>query len=97
MDAISIASTALNAQSVNMSVIAGNIANAATPDYAPKQATLLPMSPGVAVGPIIASPEASDDVSSDLVSMMFAAQAYAAATKVVSISDQMSQDLLNAV
>jgi flagellar hook protein FlgE len=97
MDAISIASTALNAQSTNMSVIAGNIANVATQDYTPKQATLIPMNPGVAVGPIIASTQASVDVGSELVSMVIAAQAYAAATKVVSTSDQMTQDLLTAV
>lgn len=97
MDAISIASTALSAQSVNLSVIAGNIANAATPNYAPKQTTFIPISPGVAVGPIIASPEASVDVATQLVSMVQAQQAYAAATKVVSASDQMTHDLLQAI
>ncbi len=97
MDAISIAGTALNAQSVNLSVIAGNIANAVTPNYTPKQTTFIPMNPGVAVGPTIASTQASVDIGSELVSMVIAQQAYAAATKVVSASDQMTQTLLAAI
>jgi flagellar hook-associated protein FlgK len=94
IDALSIARTALDAQSVNTSVIADNIANANTPNYAPKQVTFIPMNPGVAVGPIIASTQASVDVGSELINLMVAQQAYEAATKVASASDAMTHALL---
>lgn len=94
LDAISIAATALNAQNVNASVIADNIANADTPNYTPKQVSFIPMNPGVAVGPIVASTQASVDIGSELVNLMIAQQAYAAATKVVSASNQMTNALL---
>lgn len=97
IDALSIARTALDAQSINTSVIADNIANANTPNYAPKQVTFIPLNPGVAVGPIVASAQASVDVASEFVNLLVAKQAYEAATKVVSVSDQMMHDLLAAI
>lgn len=96
-DALSIAGSALQAQQVNLGVIANNVANADTPGYKPQQVTLIPMNPGVAVGPIIASTQASVDIGSELVNLIVAKQAYAAAAKVVSASSQMTQDLLRAI
>ena len=78
-------------------VIANNVANADTPGYKPQQVTLIPMNPGVAVGPIIASTQASVDIGSELVNLIVAKQAYAAAAKVVSAANQMTQDLLQAI
>ena len=97
IDSVSIARTALDAQSVRTSVIADNIANASTPNYQPKQTTMIPMNPGVAVGPITASAEASVDIGSELVNLIVAEKAYAAAAKVISASDQMAHALLASV
>lgn len=97
MDALGIAASALQAQQVNVGVIANNVANAETPGYKPQQVTLMPMNPGVAVGPIIASTQPSVDIASQLVDLMIAQQAYAAAAKVASASIQMSHDLLRAI
>jgi len=96
-DALSIAGSALQAQQINLGVIANNVANADTPGYKPQQVTLIPMNPGVAVGPIIASTQASVDIGSELVNLIVAKQAYAAAAKVVSAANQMTQDLLQAI
>ena len=96
-DALSIAGSALQAQQINLGVIANNVANAETPGYKPQQVTLIPMNPGVAVGPIIASTQASVDIGSELVNLIVAKQAYAAAAKVVSAANQMTQDLLQAI
>ena len=97
IDAVNIARTALHAQGVNASVIADNIANANTPAYEPKQVTMIPMNPGVAVGPIVASAQASVDLGSELVNMVVAAKAYEAAAKVAHVSDQMMHSLLEAI
>lgn len=97
MDALSIAASALQAQQVNLGVIANNVANAETPGYRPQQAVLIPMNPGVAVGPIIASAQASVDIGSEFVNLILAKTAYAAAAKVVTASNQMTHDLLQAV
>ena len=97
IDPVTIARTALDAQSINTSVIADNIANANTPNYAPKQVTFIPLNPGVAIGAIIASPQASVDVGSEFMNLMVAKYAYEAATKVISASDQMMHDLLAAI
>jgi flagellar hook protein FlgE len=96
-DAVSIATSALQAQQVIVGVIANNIANADTPGYRPQQVTLIPMSPGVAVGPIVASTQANVDIASELINLIVAKQAYAAAAKVVTASDQMTHDLLQAI
>ena len=97
MDALGIAASALQAQQVNVGVIANNVANAETPGYKPQQVTLMPMNPGVAVGPIVASTQPSVDIANQLVDLMIAQQAYAAAAKVASASIQMSHDLLRAI
>lgn len=97
IDAVSIARTALDAQSVNTSVIADNIANAVTPNYQPKQTAMIPMNPGVAVGPIMASAEASVDIGNEFVNLIVAKNAYAAVAKVISVSDQMTRALLASV
>jgi len=97
MDAVGIAASALQAQQVNLGVIASNVANADTPGYKPQQAVMIPMNPGVAVGNIVASAEGSDDIANDLVNLILAKTAYAAAAKVVTASNQMTHDLLQAV
>ncbi len=96
-DALSIAGSALQAQQINIGMIANNIANAETPGYQAQQVTLIPMSAGVAVGPIVASAQAGVDIGSELVNLIVAKQAYAAAAKVMSASDQMTRDLLQAI
>ncbi len=97
MDALNIAATALQAQGVNVGVIANNIANADTPGYTPQQTNFIAMNPGVTVGPIIASSSAEVDLSNQLVNLIVAQQAYAAAAKVASASITMTHDLLSAI
>jgi flagellar basal body rod protein FlgC len=97
MDAISSAGAALNAQSVKVSVVAEHSANAATPNNVPKQATPLALNPGAAVEATTAPPLPRVNIGSELLSMLVGQQAYAAASKVASASDQMTHDLLKAV
>jgi len=97
MDALTIAGSALQAQSTNIAVIANNIANSGTPGYTPQQTTFIPMNPGVAVGPIVASIQGSVDDSTEIINLMAAKQAYEAAAKVASAADQMFQTLLQSV
>jgi flagellar hook-associated protein 1 len=97
MDALNIAATALQAQGVNVGVIANNVANAETPGYTPQQTNFIAMNPGVTVGPIIASSSAEVDLGSELVNLIMAQQAYAAAAKVASASITMTHNLLNAI
>ncbi len=93
IDALSGAHTALDAQSVGTRSTADGTVNASASNSAPKQVTLLPMNPGVAVGPIIASAQASVDVGSELINLMAAQQAYEAA-KATSAPDPLAAQLL---
>lgn len=97
MDALNIAATALQAQGVNVGVIANNVANATTPGYTPQQTNFIAMNPGVTAGPIIASSSAGVDLGNQLVNLIMAQQAYAAAAKVASASITMAHDLLAAI
>ncbi|HEY3918466.1 MAG TPA: flagellar basal body rod C-terminal domain-containing protein [Stellaceae bacterium] len=98
MDAITIAGSALTAQSVNVGVIAGNIANVETPDYTAKQAALVPMTPGggVEVGAIIDTGQGVD-LANQLVNLSMAKTAYEAATNVLTTASEMTSALLAAI
>lgn len=96
-DALTIAASALQAQQINLGVIANNVANAETPGYKPQQTTFIPMNPGIAAGPVIASADASVDIGSELVNLILAKSAYAAAAKIVSASNEMTHTLLNSI
>lgn len=96
LDAIGIASSALNAQAVNMNVIANNVANATTPGYATQQAVFTPINPGVSVSAVVDTGD-SDDLLTQLVNTKMAQNAYAAAAKVMSVASQMTDLLLAAV
>jgi flagellar hook protein FlgE len=95
-DAISIAGSALAAQSVNLAVTADNVANATTPGYTAKQATFVPMNPGVAVGPIVDTGQGVD-LANQIVNLILAKTAYQAAASVFRTADQMTKTLLAAV
>lgn len=96
MDALSIAASALKAQATNVDMIAGNVANAATPGYTSKQAPLVAMNPGVSIGPMVDTGQ-SVDLSTELINLIVARTAYAAAAKVVSTADRMGRALLAAI
>jgi flagellar hook protein FlgE len=97
MTALTTAVSALLAQQTNVAVIADNIANSRTPDYAPKQANLVSTDPGVTVGSIARAPLPEVDIAHEFVGLMMARTAYEAALKVVSTSERMNGDLLASV
>jgi flagellar basal body rod protein FlgG len=97
MTALTIAVSALLTQQTNVAVIADNIANSQTPDYAPRQTNIVSTDPGVTVGSISRAPVPEVDVAHELVGLMMARTAYEATLKVVSASDRMSGDLLASV
>lgn len=96
MDAITIAGSALAAQSTNLNVIAGNVANATTPGYTAKQAVFAPMNPGVSVAAVVDTGQ-SVDLGTAMVNLITARSAYQAALNVVSTANQMTDALLAAV
>lgn len=96
IDALSIAGSALMAQSTNVDVIAQNVANATTPGYTAKQAMFVPMNPGVSVGAIVDTGQ-SVDITNEMVNLVTAKAAYQAALNVVSTTQQMTNTLLAAV
>ncbi len=93
IDALSIASSALMAQSTNISVIADNVANATTPNYTAKQAEFVPMNPGVSVGAIVDTGQ-SVDITNQMVDLMTAKNAYDAALTAFRTANQMIGTLL---
>jgi flagellar hook protein FlgE len=110
MQALAIATSALIAQTAVVNVVAENIANAVTPGYTAKTASLFSMNPGVRVGAILdtqggasdASPLAGGDINQvdlagELATLMMARTAYRSALKVFSASEQMSNALLKSV
>lgn len=96
MDALTIAGSALTAQSTNVSVIANNVANAETPGYAAQQPQFVAMNPGVSVGAIVDTGQ-SVDLANEMVNLITAKAAYEAALNVVTTTQQMSNTLLAAV
>ena len=96
IDALTIAGSALAAQTQNLNTIADNVANATTPGYQAKQAVFTPMNPGVSVSAIVDTGEGVD-LTTQLVNMKLAETAYAAAAKVMSTASQMTDALLAAI
>ena len=94
--ALSIASSALNAQTISLAVTADNVANATTPGFTAKQARFVAMNPGVAVGAIIDTGQ-SVDLADQMVNLILAKTAYEAAAKVFRTADQMTKTLLAAL
>ena len=94
MQPLSIATSALIAQSAVVAVIADNIANARTPDYAQRSASLVSMNPGVKVGAIFTAPQSGVDLVAQFTDLMLARTAYEASLKAMSASAAMSRALL---
>ena len=78
IDAISIAGSALDAQTISLAVTADNVANATTPGFTAKQAQLVAMNPGVWVGAIINTGQPVD-LANQMVNLILAKTAYQAA------------------
>lgn len=96
IDALSISGSALTAQATNVAVIADNVANVETPGYTAKQAQLVSMNPGVAVGAIVDTGQPVD-LTNQMVDLIMAKTAYEAAAKVFSVANQMVGSLLKAI
>jgi len=78
IDALSIAGSALAAQTISLAVTADNVANVTTPGFTAKQAQLVAMNPGVAVGAIIDTGQ-SVDLADQMINLILAKTAYEAA------------------
>jgi flagellar hook protein FlgE len=95
-DALSIAGSALAAQTISLAVTADNVANATTPGYTAKQAQFVAMNPGVSVGAIVDTGEGVD-LADQMVNLILAKTAYEAAVNVVRTTNQMTGTLLAAI
>jgi flagellar hook protein FlgE len=95
-DAISIAGSALAAQTISLAVTADNVANATTPGYTAKQVQFVPMNPGVGVGAIVDTGQ-DVDLAYQMVNLILAKTAYQAAAGVFRTADQMTNTLLAAI
>lgn len=95
-DAISIAGSALAAQSISLAVTADNVANATTPGCTEKQAQFVSMNPGVSVGAIVDTGQGVD-LSNQIVNLILAKTAYQAAASVFRTADQMTKTLLASI
>lgn len=95
-DAISIAGSALAAQTISLAVTADNVANTTTPGYTAKQAQLVAMNPGVGVGAIVDTGQGVD-LTNQMVNLILAKTAYQAAASVFRTADQMTKTLLAAI
>ena len=95
-DALTIANSALNVQSLTLNVVADNVANAETPGYQEKQVELQPMNPGVSVASVAQTTQ-SVDLVDQTVSLINARAAYNAALNVVSADKHMTGALLGHV
>ena len=95
-DAISIAGSALAAQSISLAVTADNVANATTPGYTEKRAQFAAMNPGVSVGAIVDTGQGVD-LSNQIVNLILAKTAYQAAASVFRTADQMTKTLLASI
>jgi flagellar hook protein FlgE len=96
IDALSIARSALLAQTIGLGVTADNVANAITPGFTAKQAAFVAMNPGVAVGAIVDSGQGVD-LANQMVNLILAKTAYAAAAAVFRTADRMTTALLASV
>jgi flagellar basal body rod protein FlgC len=91
-DALSIAGSALAAQTISLAVTADNVANATTPGFTAKQAQFVPMNPGVSVGAIVDTGQ-SVDIADQMVNLILAKTAYQAAASVFRTANQMTNTL----
>lgn len=93
IDALSIAGSALAAQTISLAVTADDVANVETPGFTAKQAQFVAMNPGVSVGAIIDTGQGVD-LADQMVSLVLAKTAYEAAANVFRTADQMTKTLL---
>ena len=93
IDALSIAGSALTAQTIGLAVTADNVANVETPGFTAKQAQFVAMDPGVALGAIVDSGQGVD-LTREMVNLILAKTAYQAAASVFRTADQMTKTLL---
>lgn len=96
IDALSIAGSALAAQTTSLAVTADNVANATTPGYTAKQVQFVPMNPGVGVGAIVDTGQGVD-LTNQMVNLILAKTAYQAAANVFRTANQMTNTLLAAI
>jgi flagellar basal body rod protein FlgG len=86
LSTISIAASALTAQTTQVAVIADNVANADTPNYTAKQAQFVPMHPGVSVGAVIDTGQPVD-LGNQMIDLITAKAAYQAAVVALQKAD----------
>jgi flagellar basal body rod protein FlgG len=96
LSTISIAASALTAQTAQVDVIADNVANADTPDYTAKQAQFVPMNPGVSVGAVIDTGQPVD-LATQMVNLINAQLAYQAAAETLQTADAATNTLIAAI
>ena len=96
LSTISIAASALTAQTAQVNVIADNVANAQTPNYTAKQAPLVPMNPGVSVGPVVDTGQPVD-LGNEMINLINAKAAYQAAVVALQKADADAKTLIAAV
>ncbi|HEX3971982.1 MAG TPA: flagellar basal body protein [Stellaceae bacterium] len=96
LSTISIAASALTAQSTQVNVIADNVANAETPDYTEQQAQFVPMHPGVSVSAVIDTGQPVD-LATQMVNLINAQLAYQAAAETLRTADANAKTLIAAV
>ncbi len=95
MDALSIASTGLQAAGAQLSVTANNIANADTPNYKPRRADLVELSGGgVGVGSI-SEKSGEVDLPTEMVNLIKEKSLYNANAAVVKTADRMLGSVLD--
>ena len=96
LSTISIAASALTAQTANVAVIADNIANAQTPDFTAKQAQFVPMNPGVSIGALIDT-DHPVDLTSEMINLVNAKAAYQAAVDALRTQSATSKTLIASI
>lgn len=96
LSTISIAASALTAQTTQVEVTANNIANAQTPGYTAQQAQFVPMHPGVSAGAVIGTGH-DVELTSETINLLSAKAAYQAAVDVLRAADANSKTLIASV
>lgn len=96
LSTISIAASALTAQTTQVNVIADNVANAETPNYTAKQVQFVPMNPGVSAGPVVDTGQ-QVDLGSEMINLINAKAAYQAAAIALQKADENAKTLIAAV
>ncbi len=96
IDAIGISASALAAQTTKVNVVADNVANAETPHYTAKQAQLVPMNPGVAVGAVVDTHQ-TVDLTTEMINLLQAKTAYEAAAEALRTATDTTNKLLASI